>query len=1413
MKWPHSLWMGILLCVISVHSQEKCPEKCVCIRGSTVRCMFLQLDRVPIGIPTSTTVLDLRFNRIRNIPKGTFRQYGKITTLLLNNNQIQRLEDGAFEGLSELKYLYLYKNQIKSIESQAFNGLENLQQIRLDSNLLNCDCDMKWFSKFLKTNIGKIHATATCHGPAELRGRPLIQLTDSNFGNCDTPHFTMEPRDAIITMGNTAYFSCRAEGNENYKISWLHNDVEVNLRDNRVSMLNDGTLMIHNTVDSDKGTYQCVVRTQDQEIRTNKVQLTYSRAAPSMVTTPSDSSGQIGQSIRLSCQATGIPPPTITWKFNDVTIVPSSKYNVDSIGNLDISDLQLSDQGAYTCQAGNEEGFAVAEARVTIQGEAPVIVQLPSDLSLNEGDTARFTCEVSGNPRPNITWYKGNTEVLTNDRRIQIVNEGRQLRIVLLQSTDRGTYRCRGENTAGVVESSSARLTVTQTAVPVNNREHDTEGRIGEDIVLLCAEDADPLQATRWIRNGASILPGPKYSLQGNRLTIRQATRSDFGRYECFPENTLGFARNVVNLNIGEREIQTNYSGHTFVDPAIRQATNRVDLAINQTIRNLFDKNRTHSVQDLITIFRYPSADALQLARAEEIFEQTLEIIQRHVSDGHKYNLSDDKVSSYKKILSPGHLELIANMSGCFSNPRIIRCSEMCYHKRFRSMDGLCNNLHNPTWGASVIALQRMLPPIYENGFNTPVGWNPSKLYNNYHLPSPRLVSSFLMSTDHVTMDEHSTHMLMQWGQFLDHDMSLTPQSVSNARFSDGRYCNETCENQYPCFPITVPRSDTRIQHASCLGFSRSSAICNSGSTSVFYKTFTPRQQLNAITAFIDASAVYGSSDFEAQRLREFTNGRGLLRLGVLTRNNKRLLPFDTGNFLHHFDCQIEPSKRHVPCFRAGDNRVNEHLALTAMHTLWTRHHNYVATELLAVNPHWDGNILYHESRKILGAMMQHISFKFWLPQVIGEAGMGKLGSYKGYDPSVDPSISNEFATAAFRFGHSLVQPIMFRLNESFSPIQEGNLPLHKAFFSPYKILEEGGIDPLLRGLFGVASKKRMPEEVMNKELTEKLFSLANAVGQDLASLNIQRGRDHGLPFYNDYREICGMKRVTSFDDLANEMPQRNVRNKLQALYGHPDNIDLFVGGMAEKPVDGGKVGPTFLCIIVDQFKRTRDGDRFWYENPGVFESNQLSELQQVTLAQVICQSSDNIQRVQRDVFIKAESDADYLNCSKIPKLNLKVWSDCCTNCEKSGNFQSLTNHFRRAQNSQFSHREDREHNTILGSQPPADNTQIQTLNDQMSAIDTKFSKMENEIQTLTKTVVTLKRKWRKMNKYMRKTMRKPGCYDNKGQKRKHLDSWDVNKCKTCTCRGDQVECTKQSCPVLQCPNPRSVLDQCCPVC
>ncbi|KAK3090062.1 hypothetical protein FSP39_008890 [Pinctada imbricata] len=1376
---------------------------------------------------------DLRFNIIQDIPRNSLAGLNKLHTILLNNNHIERIQNGAFNGLPQLRHLFLYKNDIERIDRQTFSSLTNLRQLRLDSNPIICDCDILWLSQFLQRRSGRIQASAICRQPQQLQGRHVSRLTPTDL-NCVTgaPHFTTEPQTLNISYGNTAYFSCRAAGNPTPQISWLHNNVELNPDDDRISVLNDGTLTIQDTQMTDRGDYQCVARSVNGEIRTNKVQLTYinNPEQPQLTRTPQDVIVSSGDTATFTCIARGFPRPTITWQHNGVTLLPSSRVVIDPRGQLQIRNVDVSQQGTYVCRATNDAGFSIAEARLIVS-EPPRISVSPEDQSVTEGQTAIFRCDFTGSGQINVTWVNGAQEELPTNRRHQILEEGRALRIVQTKRSDRGLYTCRGSNQAGVTEGTAELSVNIQLSNNVLNREFEVETYPGNDIILQCDPD-DPNIPTRWIKDGVALRSGAKYSLQGGRLVIRTVGNSDFGRYECFPENTVGFARNVITLqNSGrQRNIQIDqgtYLGSQYVNSAVRQATNEVNQAINQTMRNLFDRSRQHTVQDLIAIFRYPSAEALELARAEEIFEQTLQIIHRHVRDGHEYNISDS-VGSYKEILSPGHLELIANMSGCFPDPRVVRCSEMCFHKKFRSMDGICNNLQSPMWGASVIPLKRLQQPIYENGFNTPVGWERTRIYNNYHLPSPRLVSSFLMSTDHVTEDEKNTHMLMQWGQFVDHDMDLTPQSVSNARFSDGRYCNETCENQYPCFPITVPRSDTRIQNHACLGFSRSSAMCNTGSTSVFYKTFTKREQINAVTAFIDGSSIYGSSDFESQRLREFTNGRGLMREGVLTQGGKRLLPFDTGNFLHHFDCQLDPSKRHVPCFRAGDNRVNEQLALTAMHTLWMRQHNHIATELLGINPHWDGNMLFHETRKIIGALMQHITYTQWLPHILGPSGMQLLGEYKGYNPTVDPSISNEFATAAMRFGHSLVQPIIFRLNESLQPIPEGNLPLHKAFFSPYKILEEGGIDPLLRGLYGMSAKKRMPDEVMNSELTEKLFSLANVVGQDLASLNIQRGRDHGLPFYNQYRVLCNLTRAATFDDFRREMPDQAVRDKLLALYSHPDNVDLFVGGMAEQPLPGGKVGPTFLCILVDQFRRLRDGDRFWYENPDVFESTQLAEIKQITLSRVICDSSDGIEKVQKDTFIRAERPADYLLCKDIPKMNFKIWSDCCTDCGKTGDFQSLINHFRQSSRNQFSLREDRDHiirsnsNTNTNIDPIRSNSipmpsyindQMQLFNQQMTSFDSKVGGMENTISKLTKTITKLKRKMRKMTKMMQRTMNPLVCIDNKGRKRKEKEVWKINSCRTCRCRNNQVECDVEKCQKLTCPNQITPRGQCCPVC
>ena len=84
------------------------------------------------------------------------------------------------------------------------------------------------------------------------------------------------------------------------------------------------------------------------------------------------------------------------------------------------------------------------------------------------------------------------------------------------------------------------------------------------------------------------------------------------------------------------------------------------------------------------------------------------------------------------------------------------------------------------------------------------------------------------------------------------------------------------------------------------------------------------------------------------------------------------------------FLLQIDPTKSHIPCFLAGELRANEQLGLLSMHTMFLREHNRIARELAELNTHWDGDMIYHETRKILGAIMQHITYKHWLPKILG---------------------------------------------------------------------------------------------------------------------------------------------------------------------------------------------------------------------------------------------------------------------------------------------------------------------------------------------------------------------------------------------------------------------------------------------
>lgn len=903
-------------------------------------------------------------------------------------------------------------------------------------------------------------------------------------------------------------------------------------------------------------------------------------------------------------------------------------------------------------------------------------------------------CSARGIPKPTISWFK-NLLPIPRSKNIAVSKESQNLTIFEVTMDDSGTYHCRAENTEGLTEI-SATLNVEDVSIVaprIVTKPEDTDAFKGTSVALPCEVESELPAEIQWRKDGSRITPDDRMSISLiGSLLIKNVTLRETGRYECSVSNKNGRDTASIFLTVKDHVLP----GDEYVNIALTEAARDVDQAIAKTIEQLFNNSGKSDIHELFRIAKFPKAPARDIARAAEIYERTLDKVKQFVESGLKVNATES--FNYHHVLSPQHLELIARMSGCVAHREDHNCSDMCYHTKYRSYDGRCNNFAHPMWGASLTGFRRILYPVYENGFSHPVGWNKNMKYNGFTLPSARLVSTEIISTNEITEDFEITHMVMQWGQWLDHDLdhSLPPVSIQSW---DGVDCKKTCAYAAPCFPIDVPGNDPRITNRRCIDFLRTSSVCGSGMTSVLFGTLQPREQINQLTSFLDASQVYGFEKSVAEDLRDLTNENGLLRVGAIFPGRKPLLP-TVG--INGMDCRRNLEESNRNCFVAGDIRANEQVGLAAMHTIWMREHNRIASSLKALNPFWDGDKVYQEARKVVGAEMQIITYEHWLHIVLGPNVHRDLGEYKGYNPDLNPSISNVFATAALRFGHTLINPVLQRLDENFEPITEGNLTLRHAFFSPWRLVDEGGVDPLMRGMFMIAAKLKTSTQNLNSELTEQLFYNAHAVALDLAAINIQRGRDHGLPPYTKWREVCKMSEVDTFDDLANEISNPEVRERLRELYGSVHNIDVFVGGILEDQVEGGKVGPLFRCLLLEQFGRLRDGDRFWYENPAIFKPDQLRQLKKTSLSRVLCDNGDNIDTIGENVFLLPEVQDGLISCEDLPSIDLRFWADCAS-CDDNNNERTRVR--RSAKYEYFDFEEDNRFNQLEDSQDELEKT------------------------------------------------------------------------------------------------------------
>jgi len=374
--------------------------------------------------------------------------------------------------------------------------------------------------------------------------------------------------------------------------------------------------------------------------------------------------------------------------------------------------------------------------------------------------------------------------------------------------------------------------------------------------------------------------------------------------------------------------------------------------------------------------------------------------------------------------------------------------------------------------------------------------------------------------------------------------------------------------------------------------------------------TPNPRQQTNQITSYLDGSVIYGSDATRAAALRTFQGG-------ALKTSTGNLPPLNTAGLPNANDAHLFPD---AELFLAGDVRANENVELSAIHALFVREHNQIAAAITAANHSLSDEQIFQTTRRIVAGEIQAITYNEFLPALLGS---NALRSYSGYDADVNAGIANEFSTAAYRIGHTLINDDVEFLDNDGNPVRD-ELDLDEAFFNPAP-LKEVGPDPILKYLATDNAQEVDPKLVGG--LRNFLFGPPGAGGFDLASLNIQRGRDHGLADYNSARAAYGLPRVTSFTQITSDP---DLQAKLFSLYGNVDSIDLWVGGLAEDHVFGTSVGPTFRKIIANQFERLRTGDRFWYQR--IFFGTQLQALQQTRLSDIIRRNTV-ITKIQNNVF------------------------------------------------------------------------------------------------------------------------------------------------------------------------------------
>mmetsp|Transcript_13500 Transcript_13500/g.16349 ORF Transcript_13500/g.16349 Transcript_13500/m.16349 type:complete len:642 (+) Transcript_13500:146-2071(+) len=495
--------------------------------------------------------------------------------------------------------------------------------------------------------------------------------------------------------------------------------------------------------------------------------------------------------------------------------------------------------------------------------------------------------------------------------------------------------------------------------------------------------------------------------------------------------------------------------------------------------------------------------------------------------------------------------------------------------------DGSCKLDEDLTKGAIDELQLRFLPANYEEGTAGGIV--------DDHKPNPREVSNRIFAQNGSLADQNDANtnlLLIFFGQFIDHDITLIDENHV------GDWAN-----------FSVPEGDEQFSDLDTLGFPRSSFVFK-------HEARKGRQYINKNTAWLDLSSVYGNDNGRGDSLRSGELGELLHS----TINGEMYPPLETTSddeekevfvINHPEECNEAclEKYRETTHFYCGDKRANENPMLTSFHTLFLREHNRIAKWFREKYNTQNDDLIFENARIRNILQYQKMVWDF-LETILGKKNLDFfMGKYDKFNTkkSCEPGMEIHFTTAAYRFGHSGLRDILPRVNNTGIINDAQNMLLKDVFDSPNTHYDD---EDLLHELFnGVYLHKHEPLDVKVVDAVRNHLFENTGHRLDLVSLNIQRGRDHGLQTFNWYRQALAYKlflhpkelpMIETFEELTQD---EDLAAELKDLYGHIHNIDLFVAGLAEVDMPGSMLGKTFTVSIIEQFKRLRDCDPIWFQS------------------------------------------------------------------------------------------------------------------------------------------------------------------------------------------------------------------------